>query len=163
MSSKTKKDKKVYDTRTTKITYKGETRNVPKRYLPDSLKGKERTAQIKSIFEKKDRPKTSVKSRKSTYTIKFDKKYGDDIDKLKGGKTKKNIAKVSGIPFKAIDEVFKKGEGAYYSSGSRPNQSASSWAYGRTYAYIMGGKKVRKADEEITKKYNVKFKVPTEK
>ena len=81
MSSK--KDKKVYDTRTTKITYKGETRNVPKRYLPDSLKGKERTAQIKSIFEKKDRPKTSVKSKKSTYTIKFDNKYVDDIDKLK--------------------------------------------------------------------------------
>jgi len=157
-------DKKVkYDTRTTKITYKGETRNIPKRYLPDSLKGKERQAQIKSIFEKKDRPKVKTKERKSSYTIKFDKKYGDDIDKLKGGKTKKNIAKVSGIPYKALDEVFKKGEGAYYSSGSRPNQTASSWAYGRMYAFIMGGKKVRKADADIVKKYNVKFKVPTEK
>jgi hypothetical protein len=160
---KSKKDKKVYDTRTIKITYKGETRNIPKRYLPDSLSKADRQKQIKSIFEKKERPKVKTKERKSSYTIKFDKKYGDEIDKLKGGKTKKNIAKVSGIPFKAINEVFKKGEGAYYSSGSRPNQSASSWAYGRTYAYIMGGKKVRKADEEITKKYNVKFKVPTEK
>jgi hypothetical protein len=27
----------------------------------------------------------------------------------------------------------------------------------------MGGKKVRKADESITKKYKVKFKIPTEK
>lgn len=157
-------DKKVkYDTRTIKITYKGETRNIPKRYLPDTLKGKERTAQIKSIFEKKDRPKVKTKERKSSYTIKFDKKYGDAIDKLKGGKTKKNIAKVSGIPFKAVDEVFKKGEGAYYSSGSRPNQTASSWAYGRLYSYIMGGKKVRQADKDITEKYKVKFKIPTEK
>ena len=76
---------------------------------------------------------------------------------------KKNIAKITGIPFKAIDEVYKRGEGAYFSSGSRPNQTASSWARGRLYAYIMGGAKVRKADEFITKKYKVKFKIPTEK
>ena len=140
-----------------KITYKGETRDIPKRYLPDTLKGKERQAQIKSIFEKKDRPKVKTKERKSTYTIKFDKKYGDDIDKLKGGKSKKNIAKVSGIPYKALDEVFKKGEGAYYSSGSRPNQTKDSWARARMYSYITGVGGARKADKEITKKYNVKF------
>ena len=157
-------DKKVkYDTRKVKITYKGETRNIPKRYLPDSLKGKDRQKQIKSIFEEKDRPKTKVKERKSSWTNAFDKKYGDELDAMKGKRSKKNIAKVSGIPLKAVNEVYKKGEGAYYSSGSRPNQTASSWARGRLYAYIMGGKKVRKADEDITKKYKVRFRVPTEK
>ena len=58
-----KKKKVKYNTETIKITYKGETRNVPKRYVPDSLKGKDRTAQIKSIFEGKNRPKTAVKER----------------------------------------------------------------------------------------------------
>tara|TARA_R100000149_G_scaffold65122_1_gene38644 strand:+ start:145 stop:591 length:447 start_codon:yes stop_codon:yes gene_type:complete len=146
-----------------KITYKGETRDIPKRYLPDSLKGKDRQKQIKSIFEGKDRPKTKVKGRKSTYTAKFDEKYGEEIDKLKGGRSKKNVAKVSGLPLKALDEVYKKGKGAYYSGGSRPNQTPDSWARARMYAYIMGGKKARKADKEITDKYKVKFKIPTEK
>ena len=138
-----------------KITYKGETRNIPKRYL-SNLKGKEREAQIKSIFEGKDRPKTSAPQRRSTWTVKFDKKYGEELDKMKGGKSKKNIAKVTGIPFKAIDEVFKKGEAAYRTGGSRPNQTAQSWAYARVYSYILGGN-ARKVDSEITKKYNVKF------
>ena len=82
---------------------------------------------------------------------------------MKGKRSKKNIAQITGIPFKAIDEVYKKGEGAFYSSGSRPNQTASSWARGRIYAYIMGGEKVREADKDITEKYKVKFKHKTKK
>ena len=146
-----------------KVTYKGETRDIPKRYLPDTLSATERKKQIKSIFEGKDRPKVKVKKRKSSWTIQFNEKYGKEIDKLKGGKSKKNIAKVTGIPLGAINEIFKKGEGAYYSSGSRPNQTASSWAYARVYAYIMGGKKIRAIEKDITKKYKVKFSIPTEK
>eukprot|EP01045_Picozoa_sp_COSAG04_P046621 COSAG04_NODE_16987_length_483_cov_0.744792_2_plen_60_part_01 len=58
-----------------KITYKGETRDIPKRYLPDTLSKSDRQKQIKSIFEKKERPKTKVKSKKSKYTAKVDKEY----------------------------------------------------------------------------------------
>lgn len=139
----------------TKVTYEGKTKKIPKKYV-GTLKGKEKAAQVKSIMENKDRPKTSAKPRKSTWTVKFDKKYGDQLDKMKGGRSKRNIAKVTGIPFKAIDEVFKKGEGAYYSAGSRPNQTPQSWAYARVYSYVLGGN-ARKIDSEITKKYNVKF------
>ena len=146
-----------------KVTYKGETRNIPKRYLPDSLSKSERQKQIKSIFEGKERPKTKVKEKKSTWTTQFDKEYGDQLDAMKGKRSKSNIAKVTGIPLKAINEVYKKGEGAFYSSGSRPNQTASSWARGRIYAYIMGGEKVRKVDKDITDKYKVKFKHRTKK
>eukprot|EP01043_Picozoa_sp_COSAG02_P071953 COSAG02_NODE_13363_length_1403_cov_2227.680215_1_plen_86_part_10 len=84
-----------------KITYKGETRDIPKRYLPDTLSKSDRQKQIKSIFEKKERPKTKVKSRKSKYTAKFDKEYGEALDLMKGKRSKKNIAKITGIPFKA--------------------------------------------------------------
>lgn len=141
-----------------KITYKGETRDVPKRYLPDTLSKADRQKQIKSIFEGKDRPKVDTKSRKSSYTVDFNKRYGKRLDEMDGGKSVKNISKVVGLPFKALKEVFERGEGAYYSSGSRPNQTASSWAYGRLYSYILGNPKVRKADESITKKYKVDFK-----
>lgn len=138
-----------------KITYKGKSKLVPKNYV-EGLKGYERTKQIKSIFEGKTRPKTTFKSKESSWTTKFNKKYGEQLDKMKGGRSKKNISKVTGIPFKAIDEVFKKGEGAYYSAGSRPNQTPQSWAYARVYSYILGGN-ARKIDADITKKYKVKF------
>ena len=146
-----------------KITYKGETRDIPKRYLPDSLTDYQRKKQIKSIFEGKDRPKLKVKKRKSSWTKQFNDKYGKELKDMKGGKSVNNIAKVSGIPFKALKEIFEKGEAAYYSSGSRPIQTASSWAYARIYAYIMGGKAIRKVESGITKKYKVKFSIPTEK
>ena len=138
-----------------KITYQGKSRQVPKTYV-EGLKGNDRRKQIKSIFEGTFRPQTKVEPKRSSWTVKFNKKYGKELDKMKGGRSKKNIAKVTGIPFKAIDEVFKKGEGAYYSSGSRPNQTPQSWAYARVYSYILGGS-ARKTDAAITKKYKVKF------
>ena len=138
-----------------KVRFEGKEYNIPDRYLAN-LKGAERRKQIKSIVEKKQRPKTSFKSKESSWTQKFNKKYGDELDKMKGGRSKRNIAKITGIPYKAINEVFKKGEGAYYSAGSRPNQTPQSWAYARVYPYILGGK-ARNIDKEITKKYDVKF------
>ena len=139
-----------------KITYKGESKMVPENYIK-GLKGYERTKQIKSIFEGKKRPETSFKSKTSSWTTKFNKIYGKRLDEMKGGRSKRNIAKITGIPFKAIDEVFKKGEGAYYSAGSRPNQTPQSWAYARVYSYLLGGP-ARKVDSDITKKYKVNFK-----
>lgn len=134
-----------------KVKYKGKEYNIPDRYLAN-LKGKERTAQIKSIVEKTERPKVKgFKSKTSSWTEKFKKKYGD-ITKID------DIAKATGIPKKALNEVLKKGKGAFYSSGSRPNQSAASWSRARMYAFIMGGKAVRKVDKGIIEKYNIKFK-----
>ncbi len=138
-----------------KVTYKGESRNIPDNYLK-GLKGYERTKQIKSIFEGKARPKIKAPTKESSYTIKFNKKYGEQLSKMKGGKSKRNIAKITGIPYKALDQVMKKGEKAYFTSGSRPNQTPQSWGRARMYSYILGGK-ARKVDKEITKKYKVKF------
>ena len=130
-------------------------KKINKKYV-GTLKGKEKQVQIESIKKGTIRPKTSQPERRSTWTVKFDKKYGKELDAMKGGRSKKNIAKVTGIPFKAIDEVYKKGEGAYRSSGSRPNQTPQSWARARVYSYILGGP-TRKVDKSITDKYKVKF------
>ena len=39
----------------------------------------------------------------------------------------------------ALEKIVKKGQGAYYSSGSRPNQTAHSWGKARLYSAISGG------------------------
>lgn len=139
-----------------KVSYKGKTRRIPARYL-EGLKGKDREKQIMSILDGKKRPKTSFVSKKSSWTQLFNSTYGSKVDSMDGGRTLKNIAKVTKITEKALEEVFKKGMAAYYNGGSRPNQTPESWAYARVYSYIMGGN-TRKVDNEITVKYNVKFK-----
>ena len=141
-----------------KVTYKGETRNIPDRYLPKSLTESQRKKQIKSIFEGTDRPKLNIRTRKSSNTVNFNKKYGDRFKNLKGGKSVENISKVVGLPFRALKDVFERGEAAYRSSGSRPNVTMQQWSYGRLYGYIMNDPDVRKADADITKKYKVDFK-----
>ena len=133
---------------------------IPKKYTA-RLNRKDKKKQLRSIRKAKrsykkgkyiDRPKLkSYKSKKSSWVTKFEKKYGKDI------KSYKQIEKVTGIPKKALMEVVRKGKGAYYSSGSRPNQTAESWCKARMYSYIMGGP-TRKVDNHITIKYNVKFK-----
>ena len=50
------------------------------------------------------------------------------------------MVKATGCPKRVLRQIVKKGEGAYYSSGSRPNQTAQSWGYARLASAITGGK-----------------------
>ena len=129
-----------------KITYKGKSRNVPATYLK-GLKGKEREKQIKSIFEGKDRPKTSAKSKRSGWAVKFEDKYNHKISEKEW--IHKNIITRTGQ-----QKIIDKGMGAYYSSGSRPNQTPTSWGLGRLASVILGGP-ARKIDKNIWDKYKV--------
>ncbi len=49
-------------------------------------------------------------------------------------------------------DLVSKGRGAYYSSGSRPNQTADSWARARLASVIMGGA-ARKVDQKLWDQY----------
>ena len=62
----------------------------------------------------------------------------------------KNILKKKGI-----DEIIKKGKAAYFSSGSRPNQTPTSWALARLAAVIMKNGAARKVDMAIWNKYKI--------
>jgi len=128
-----------------KITYKGETRDVPATYLK-GLKGKEREQQIKSIFQGKMRPKTKAPTKRSSWVIKYEKKYNKKITDR--AFLHKNIITKTGA-----DKILDKGRGAYFSSGSRPNQTPSSWAYSRLASVVMNGP-ARKVDIDIWNKYN---------
>ena len=52
----------------------------------------------------------------------------------------KELSKKTGCSLDALQKIVNKGEGAYYSSGSRPNQTAQSWGYARLASSITGGK-----------------------
>lgn len=122
--------------------------SLPKRYIPKGLTPSDRKKQVKSILEKKDRPQVkSFQSKKSSHIIKFEKKYGKKITDKKW--INDNVYKKKGQ-----EETLRKGRGAYYSAGSRPNQTAESWALARLASVITGGK-ARNVDKKLWEKYKV--------
>ena len=133
----------------TKITYKGKNKNVPKKYIPSSLTQSDKKKQIKSIILNEKRPTVkSATTKRSTHATAFENKYGYKISDT--NKIAKSI-----ISKKGIKQILSKGRGAYYSGGSRPNQTSESWALARLASVIMNGK-ARKVDMEIWNKHKIK-------
>lgn len=74
--------------------------------------------------------------------------------KKKGGGLNAAIekySKSSGISKDKLRKVAKRGMGAYYSSGSRPGQTPTSWAIGRVRSFATGKGGARKADADLLK------------
>lgn len=122
--------------------------NIPKQYVPDSLTEKDKKKQIKAIkksrkaYEKGkfiDRPKIKgYKSKKSSHIEKAKRIY--NVDAIKPSK---ELADACGCSVATLKKIENKGKGAYYSSGSRVNQTASSWGRARIASAITGGKSAR--------------------
>ena len=118
------------------------------KYIPKSLTKKDKAKQIKSIKDKKVRPKVkSFESKRSSWVVKFENKYNTKISNT--AFISKNIISKTGI-----DKIMAKGRGAYFSSGSRPNQTPTSWALSRLASVILGGK-ARQVDKDIWNKYKI--------
>jgi len=87
----------------------------------------------------------------------FKKKHGIPVSQ---GLSLNEIAKLSKMPVKALQEVYNKGIGAYKTNPTsvRPQvKSAEQWAYGRVYAFVMKTKKVYYgSDDSIRMKYKLK-------
>ena len=117
----------------------------PLRYLPKNLTLKDKRKQVKMLLKSRKLYKkgkyytrknlSSYKSLKSKHIIDVNRIY--HISKV--GATKE-LEKATGCSKSSLSEIIKKGEGAYYSSGSRPNQSAQSWGRARLASAITSGK-----------------------
>jgi hypothetical protein len=115
------------------------------RYLPKRLTCKDKKKQGKELMKSRSlyrkgiyhsRPKiSSFKSKKSHFITKAEKIY--NVDKI--GATDE-LSKATGCSKHALAKIINKGAGAYYSSGSRPNQSAQSWGIARLASSITAGK-----------------------
>lgn len=118
---------------------------VPIRYLPFRLTKKDKQKQLKMLIKSRKMYKknkyytrekiSSFKSKPSKHLRNARKIYG--IEKITPSK---ELAKATGCSLDALQQIVKKGEGAYYSSGSRPNQTAQSWGLARLASSITAGK-----------------------
>jgi hypothetical protein len=119
--------------------------SVPKRYVPKQLSKKDKKKQARELKKsrrayKKGKYHTrkkmkSFKSKVSPHIIKARKMY--KINKIR---PTRKLAKASKCKLKGLKKMFQKGQGAYFSSGSRPNQTGHSWGYARMASAITGGK-----------------------
>ena len=118
---------------------------VPLRYLPKRLTRKDAENQIRNLRKSRrlykkgeyfERPKVkSFQSKPSKHVRLAEKIYGVDSISPDG-----SLAKATKCSVESLQKIVEKGEGAYYSSGSRPNQTARSWGIARLASSITGGK-----------------------
>jgi hypothetical protein len=120
-------------------------RKIPMRYLPKQLSKKDRKRQIRLLnrskkmykrgeyFTRKRLP--SFHNKPSLHIRNAMLIYGVD-NVVPSSK----LARATGCSVSALAKIVNKGEGAYYSSGSRPNQTAQSWGYARLASAITSGK-----------------------
>lgn len=125
-------------------------KSLGKVYAPlKYFRGLETKSDIKTryikMLKKDDEPfKTDVgmKTKPSTYTIKFHKKYPDD----KGNFDK--ISKSTGIPKKTLKTIFNRGLAAW-KTGHRPGATPHAWGWARVYSFVMKGKTYYTSDKDL--------------
>ena len=118
--------------------------NIIERYIPKSLSRTDLQKQKKNIIKSRklykkgvyyQRPKVkSYKSKKSKHLEHARKLY--DIENIIPSK---ELAEKTQCSQEALEKIVNKGRGAYYSSGSRPNQTPDSWGLARLASSITGG------------------------
>ena len=132
-------------------------RRVPIKYVPKRLTRKDKKKARKELKKSRKAYKKgkyytrkkvkSFKSKKSNHVINAMKIY-----KVKSVSASPKLAKKSGCSVTGLKKLVSKGAGAYYSSGSRPNQTAISWGRARMASAITGGKAAA-VDFKILEKY----------
>ena len=82
------------------------------------------------------RPKMkSFKSKPSRHVEKAKRMYN-----VTSMKPSLQLSKRTGCHIDGLKKIVQKGKGAYYSSGSRPSQTAESWGLARLASALTGGK-----------------------
>lgn len=118
---------------------------VPIKYLPNRLTRKDREKQAKQLKKSRKlykkgkyfvrKPVKSFASKPSKHVTRARKIYN-----VSSVLPNKELADKTGCSVEALEKIVNKGMGAMYSSGSRPNQTAHSWAYARLASAVTGGK-----------------------
>ena len=114
-------------------------------YLPKRLSNKDRKKQSQMLLKSRRlykkgqyytrKPVKSFPSKTSKHILNAKKMYA--VEKI--GATDE-LSKKSGCSKSTLKKIINKGEGAYYSSGSRPNQTGQSWGLARLASALTAGK-----------------------
>lgn len=118
---------------------------ITRRYLPRGLSARDRKKQAAELMRSRREYRrghyhtraqvASFKSQPSRHIARAEHVYG--VRKI--GATPE-LARATGCTRTALAKIINKGAGAYYSSGSRPNQTAQSWGVARLASAITAGK-----------------------
>jgi hypothetical protein len=118
--------------------------SLPARYMPKQLSSKDKKRQLGMLLKSRKLYKSnkyytrknvpSFKSKKSSHIVNAQRIY--KIDKISPSN---ELVRKTGCSLNALNKIVRKGEGAYYSSGSRPNQTPQSWGLARLASSITGG------------------------
>ena len=116
-----------------------------KRYLPSTLTKKDRKKQSQMLLKsrrlyKKGKYYTRTKLASYPHKVSSHIQNAQRIYGLTTIQTNKQLSKATGCSIKALKKIVNKGEGAYFSSGSRPNQTPQSWGIARLASAVTGGK-----------------------
>jgi len=118
--------------------------HVPIRYIPKSLTKKDLAKQKRELRKSRKLYKTkkyytrahvaSFKSKKSRHL-----KHAENLYGVNHVSPSNELAEKTQCSRDTLEKIVNKGRGAYFSSGSRPNQSAESWGIARLASAITGG------------------------
>lgn len=114
------------------------------KYIPKHLTKKDKKKQKSELTRSKRLYKKgkyytrkkikSFRSKPSKHVVTAKKMY--NVKKIIPNKT---LSEKTGCSIKSLNKIVNKGMGAYYSSGSRPNQTSTSWGIARLASSITGG------------------------
>ena len=120
-------------------------KKIPLRYLPKSLTRKDKGKQVRMLMRSRRlynnnkyytrKEVTSYKSKPSHHIVNARRIYN-----IQNIEPNKELVMKTGCKLSALNKIVSKGEGAYYSSGSRPNQTPQSWGLARLASSLTGGK-----------------------
>ena len=131
--------------------------SFPSKYVPEQLTNDDTKKQLQMLIKSKKMYKDkkyyirkkvkSYKNKPSSHISNAKKMY--NIDSIFPSN---ELSVKTGCSIDALKQIVSKGEGAYYSSGSRPNQTPQSWGIARLASSITGGKAAA-VDFNIIDKY----------
>ena len=118
---------------------------VPIRYLPKNLSRKDRKTQVNMLKRSRNLYKKHKYYTRKAVPSFHSKPSGNiknaiELYGVENISPTPQLAKATGCSLKSLKKIVSKGEGAYFSSGSRPNQTAQSWGLARLASSITGGK-----------------------
>ena len=121
---------------------KNKTIRFPQRYTPKTLNAKDLALQKSELLLSRKMYRrgkyhtrvhvNSFRSKPSNHVERARNMYGVNVPSAE-------LARKTKCSKRALEKIVNKGRGAYYSSGSRPNQTAESWGLARLASAVTGG------------------------
>lgn len=119
--------------------------NISNKYVPNTLSKLDKKTQRENIIRSRKMYKKGVYTNRKTLKS-FKTKPSKHIQNamtmynISSIRPSRELSRKTKCTVKGLKKIVNKGAGAYYASGSRPNQTPLSWGYARLASSITGNK-----------------------